>query len=56
MCYNMGILDEYKAWFRSFSSEWIRINDKFSGWTIEDFSYGELRCVTLVGGKLYENL
>ena len=35
----MGVLDEYKDWFRSFSSEWIRINDKQSQWDIEDFPY-----------------
>ena len=35
----MGVLDKYKDWFNSYFSEWIRINDKFSGWTIEDFPY-----------------
>ena len=35
----MGVLDDYKDWFHSYFSEWIRINDKSSGWTIEDFPY-----------------
>jgi len=35
----MGVLDDYKDWFHSYFSDWIRVNDKLSGWTIEDFPY-----------------
>ena len=35
----MGILDEYQEQIKSYFSSWIKINDKQSGWTIEDFPY-----------------
>lgn len=37
----MGMLDEYRDKVNTYFSDWIKINDKKSGWTIEDFSYSE---------------
>lgn len=35
----MGVLDAYRDEINAYFSEWIRVNDKNSGWTIEDFPY-----------------
>lgn len=35
----MGILDEYKNLITASFSKWIKVEDKKSSWTIEDFSY-----------------
>lgn len=35
----MGLLDAYKSQINAYFSEWIKINDNKSGWTIEDFPY-----------------
>ena len=39
MCYNMGILDSYKDLINTSFSKWIKVEDKQSKWTIEDFPY-----------------
>lgn len=36
----MGVLDEYKNLITASFSKWIKVEDKQSLWTIEDFSYG----------------
>lgn len=35
----MGVLDAYLDEINAYFSEWIKVNDKNSGWTIEDFPY-----------------
>lgn len=35
----MGLLDAYKSQINAYFSEWIKINDNKSIWTIEDFPY-----------------
>ena len=35
----MGLLDSYKSQINAYFSEWIKINDNKSIWTIEDFPY-----------------
>ena len=35
----MGILDFLKPDLTVFFSDWIKVNDKYSAWTIEDFQY-----------------
>ena len=35
----MGVLDAYRDEINAYFSEWVKVNDKLSGWTIEDFPY-----------------
>jgi hypothetical protein len=57
----MGILDSYKDLINASFSKWIKVEDKQSKWTIEDFMNtwscytifpnGKLKLNTIIGGK-----